>query len=64
MPAIDGTPIVPITSGLGSTGDIYAELGVNASGQHQWHRNRNRRVGDETRSYGADSERQRAFCFD
>jgi len=25
---IDGTPIVPITSGLGSTGDIYAELGV------------------------------------
>ena len=29
MPAsIDGNPIVPITSGLGSTGDIYAELGV------------------------------------
>jgi seryl-tRNA(Sec) selenium transferase len=27
-PALDGTPIVPITSGLGSTGDIYAELGV------------------------------------
>src|SRR5215813_5284888 len=27
-PGIDGTPIVPITSGLGSTGDIYAELGV------------------------------------
>src|SRR5262249_54991720 len=27
-PEIDGTPIVPITSGLGSTGDIYAELGV------------------------------------
>ena len=25
---IDGNPIVPITSGLGSTGDIYAELGV------------------------------------
>jgi len=24
----DGSPIVPITSGLGSTGDIYAELGV------------------------------------
>ena len=24
----DGHPIVPITSGLGSTGDIYAELGV------------------------------------
>jgi len=24
----DGAPIVPITSGLGSTGDIYAELGV------------------------------------
>ena len=24
----DGNPIVPITSGLGSTGDIYAELGV------------------------------------
>jgi L-seryl-tRNA(Ser) seleniumtransferase len=27
-PSIDGNPIVPITSGLGSTGDIYAELGV------------------------------------
>src|SRR5215469_13267405 len=27
-PMVDGTPIVPITSGLGSTGDIYAELGV------------------------------------
>jgi seryl-tRNA(Sec) selenium transferase len=26
--SIDGSPIVPITSGLGSTGDIYAELGV------------------------------------
>lgn len=26
--SIDGNPIVPITSGLGSTGDIYAELGV------------------------------------
>ena len=25
---VDGHPIVPITSGLGSTGDIYAELGV------------------------------------
>ena len=25
---IDGGPIVPITSGLGSTGDIYAELGI------------------------------------
>ena len=25
---VDGRPIVPITSGLGSTGDIYAELGV------------------------------------
>lgn len=25
---IDGHPIVPITSGLGSTGDVYAELGV------------------------------------
>jgi len=24
----DGAPIVPITSGLGATGDIYAELGV------------------------------------
>jgi seryl-tRNA(Sec) selenium transferase len=24
----DGAPIVPITTGLGSTGDIYAELGV------------------------------------
>ncbi len=24
----DGSPIVPITSGLGSSGDIYAELGV------------------------------------
>lgn len=27
-PVVDGNPIVPITSGLGSTGDIYAELGV------------------------------------
>lgn len=27
-PSVDGTPIVPITTGLGSTGDIYAELGV------------------------------------
>ncbi|QHN03217.1 aminotransferase class V-fold PLP-dependent enzyme [Granulicella sp. WH15] len=27
-PLVDGNPIVPITSGLGSTGDIYAELGV------------------------------------
>jgi seryl-tRNA(Sec) selenium transferase len=25
---VDGSPIVPITSGLGSTDDIYAELGV------------------------------------
>ena len=28
MASVDGAPIVPITSGLGSTGDIYAELGV------------------------------------
>src|ERR1700690_4353047 len=28
LPSIDGSPIIPITSGLGSTGDIYAELGV------------------------------------
>jgi uncharacterized pyridoxal phosphate-dependent enzyme len=28
VPAVDGNPIVPITSGLGCTGDIYAELGV------------------------------------
>jgi seryl-tRNA(Sec) selenium transferase len=28
MSSIDGSPIVPITTGLGSTGDIYAELGV------------------------------------
>jgi seryl-tRNA(Sec) selenium transferase len=27
-PALDGSPIVPITAGLGSTGNIYAELGV------------------------------------
>ena len=27
-PAVDGSPIVPITAGLGSSGDIYAELGV------------------------------------
>ena len=27
-PALDGGPIVPITTGLGSTGDVYAELGV------------------------------------
>jgi len=28
VPGIDGSTIVPITTGLGSTGDIYAELGV------------------------------------
>ena len=28
MPSVDGDPIVPITTGLGSTGDIYAELGL------------------------------------
>ncbi len=28
MPSIDGHPIVPITKGLGSTGNVYAELGV------------------------------------
>ncbi|MGO4515561.1 aminotransferase class V-fold PLP-dependent enzyme [Terriglobus sp. 2YAB30_2] len=28
IPPVDGHPIVPITTGLGSTGDIYAELGV------------------------------------
>src|SRR6516164_5584186 len=28
VPGVDGSPIVPITSGLGSTGDLYAELGV------------------------------------
>jgi L-seryl-tRNA(Ser) seleniumtransferase len=28
MPGVDGSPIVPITTGLGSTGDIYAELGI------------------------------------
>ena len=28
VPALDGHPILPITTGLGSTGDIYAELGV------------------------------------
>jgi seryl-tRNA(Sec) selenium transferase len=28
VPSIDGAPIVPITTGLGSTGDIYSELGV------------------------------------
>lgn len=27
-PSLDGAPIVPITTGLGSTGDVYAELGV------------------------------------
>jgi L-seryl-tRNA(Ser) seleniumtransferase len=27
-PGVDGHPIVPIKKGLGSTGDIYAELGV------------------------------------
>ena len=27
-PSVDGSPIVPIRSGLGSTGNIYAELGV------------------------------------
>ena len=28
MASVDGSAIVPITTGLGSTGDIYAELGV------------------------------------
>jgi seryl-tRNA(Sec) selenium transferase len=28
MPSADGSPILPITTGLGSTGDIYAELGI------------------------------------
>src|SRR6202161_3031665 len=28
MPSVDGSPIVFITTGFGSTGDIYAELGV------------------------------------
>src|SRR6202522_3487659 len=28
MHSVDGGPIVPITSGLGCTGDVYAELGV------------------------------------
>src|SRR5271170_5094275 len=28
MPSVDGDPILPITTGLGSTGDIYTELGV------------------------------------
>jgi len=28
VPSLDGNPILPITTGLGSTGDIYAELGV------------------------------------
>jgi len=28
MPPVGGSPIVPITTGLGSTGDIYAELGI------------------------------------
>jgi L-seryl-tRNA(Ser) seleniumtransferase len=27
-PPVDGDPIVPITTGLGSTGDVYSELGV------------------------------------
>src|SRR6476661_7163177 len=27
-PSVDGSQIVPITTGLGSTGDIYAELGI------------------------------------
>ncbi len=28
LPSVDGNPIVPIASGLGCTGDIYAELGL------------------------------------
>ena len=28
LPSVDGHPIVPIKTGLGSTGDIYAELGI------------------------------------
>src|SRR5437660_11090668 len=28
MPPVDGSTLVPITTGLGSTGDISAELGI------------------------------------
>ena len=28
IPRLDGSPIVPITTGLGSTDDVYAELGI------------------------------------
>jgi len=28
VPSNDGSPIVPITTGLGATGDVYAELGI------------------------------------
>ena len=31
MPSVGGDPIVPSTTGLGSTGDIYAELGSHLS---------------------------------
>ncbi len=64
VPALDGRPIVPITTGLGSTGDIYAELGVtplvNINGtlyRHRW-------LGDGARGHGVDAERKRALCSD
>lgn len=61
---IDGAPIVPITSGLGSTGDIYVELGVTLLVNINGTVNGHRRFHDEAGSHGTDSQRQRAFRFD
>jgi len=55
--ALDGSAVVPITTGLGSTGDIYAELGVtpmiNINGTHG-----DRRFGNEAGGHGTDSHGQ------
>ena len=45
-------------------GRYLRRAGSNSSHQHQWHRNRHRRVGDAARSHGADPERQRALRSD
>jgi L-seryl-tRNA(Ser) seleniumtransferase len=56
-PVTEGSAIIPITTGLGSTGDIYAELGVTPL------ININGTVtviggGDEPRGHGTDPQRQ------
>jgi hypothetical protein len=62
-PGVDGNPIVPITSGLGLTGDIYARAWGNASDQYQRCGHCDRRIGDEARGHGADASGQSAFVL-